>query len=121
MKKILAIMAVAGTLLASSAVYAGWGDGWCISGNDQGVSGQKVRNFQRDALKLMEMQLDLQDELSMDVPDGKRIAILRKKIIGLQSQLQAASDKYGIGWRTSNSSGNHQMINVSCGCNMCGW
>lgn len=125
---IVAVIAVVGALLASSAVYAGWGwgGGWCMSGNDRNVSTQKMRSFQKDTLKLrenlMEKQLDLQDELSMDVPDGKKVAALRKEIISLQSQLQATGDKYGMtDWGMGRGSGHRNMTNYGCGCGMCGW
>lgn len=124
----VAVIAVVGALLASSVVYAGWGwgGGWCMTGNGQNVSTQKMRNFQKDTLKLrenlMEKQLDLQDELSMDVPDGKKVAALRKEIINLQSQLQAAGTKYGMtDWGMGSGSGNRNMMNYGCGCGMCGW
>ena len=97
-----------------------------MTGTGQNVSTQKMRSFQQDTLKLrenlMEKQLDLQDELSMDVPDGKKVAALRKEIISLQGQLQAAGDKYGMSNRGMGSgSGNHNMMNNGCGCGMCGW
>lgn len=124
----IAVVAVAGALFASSIVYAGWGwgGGWCMSGNGQNVGTQKMRSFQKDTLKLrenlMEKQLDLQDELSVDTPDGKRIAALRKEIFSLQSQLQAAGDKYGMADYGMNSgSGHRQMMNTGYGCGMCGW
>lgn len=121
----VAVIAVVGALLASSVVYAGWGwgDGWCMTGNGQNVSTQKMRSFQKDTLKLreslMEKQLDLQDELSMDVPDGKKVAALRKEIINLQSQLQAAGTKHGMtDWGMGSGYGNRQMMDNGCGC---GW
>ncbi|ABL01280.1 hypothetical protein [Pelobacter propionicus] len=124
----VAVIAVVGALLASSVVYAGWGwgDGWCMTGTGQNVSTQKMRSFQKDTLKLrenlMEKQLDLQDELSMDVPDGKKIAALRKEIINLQGQLQTAGDKYGMpGMGMGNGPGHRNMMNTGCGCGMCGW
>ena len=127
-KRMVAVVAVTGALLASSVAYAGWGwgGGWCMTGNGQNVSTQKMRSFQKDTLKLrenlMEKQLDLQDELSVDVPDGKRVAALRKEIFSLQSQLQAAGDKYGMAdWGMNSGSGHHQMMNTGCGCGMCGW
>lgn len=124
----VAVIAVAGALLASSAVYAGWGwgGGWCMTGTGQNVSTQKMRSFHKDTLKLrenlMERQLDLQDELSMDVPDGKKVAALRKEIISLQSQLQAAGDKYGMtNWGMGGGMGHRQQMAGGCGCGMCGW
>lgn len=127
-KGMVAVVAVTGALLASSVVYAGWGwgSGWCMTGNGQNVSTQKMRSFQKDTLKLrenlMEKQLDLQDELSVDVPDGKRVAALRKEILSLQSQLQAAGNKYGMAdWGMNSGSGHRQMMNTGCGCGMCGW
>ena len=121
----VAVIAVVGALLASSVVYAGWGwgGGWCMTGTNQNVSTQKMRSFQKDTLKfresLMEKQLDLQDELSMDVPDGKKVAALRKEIISLQSQLQSAGDKYGMSdWGMGSGYGNRQMMDNGCGC---GW
>lgn len=127
-KGMVAVIAVVGALLASSVVYAGWGWGgdWCMSGNGQSVSTQKMRGFQKDTLKLrenlMEKQLDLQDELSMDIPDGKKVAALRKEIITLKSQLQAAGTKYGMtDWGTGSGSGNRNTMNYGCGCGMCGW
>ena len=97
-----------------------------MTGNGQNVSTHKIRSFQKDTLKLrenlMEKQLDLQDELSVDVPDGKRIAVLRKEIFNLQSQLQAAGDKYGMAdWGMNSGSGHRQLVNTACGCGMCGW
>lgn len=118
----VAVVAVAGALLASSLVYAGWGcgGGWCMTGKDQSVSTQKVRSFQKETLKiresLMEKQLDLQDEFSKDVPDGKRIAALRKEIIDLQSQMQAAGEKYGMSGGMGSGAGCRQMMNAGCGC-----
>lgn len=125
-KGVVAVVVVMGALLASSAVYAGWGwggGGWCMTGNSQGVSTQKMRSFQKDTLKLrenlMDKQLDLQDEFSKDVPDGKRVATLRKEIIDIQSQLQAAGDKYGMtDWGMGSGSGNRSMMDYGCGC---GW
>ncbi len=126
----VAVIAVVGALLASSVVYAGWGwgGGWCMTGTGQNVSTQKMRSFQKDTLKtrelLMERQLDLQDESNKDVPDGKRVAALRKEIIELQSQLQAAGNKYGMGNRgmAGNMGQRQAMTNGnSCGCGMCGW
>lgn len=124
-KGMVAVVAVVGALLASSVVYAGWGWGgsWCMTGTGQNVSTQKMRSFQKDTLKLreslMEKQLDLQDELSMDVPDGKKVAVLRKEIISLQSQLQAAGDKYGMSdWGMGHNTGNRHMMDSGCGC---GW
>ncbi len=128
-KGIITVVAVTGALLASSVVYAGWGwgSGWCsTTGYGQNVSTQKMRSFQKDTLKLREnlmvKQLDLQDELSMDVPDGKKVAALRKEIISLQSQLQAAGDKYGMGnWGMGSGMGQRQAMTSGCGCGMCGW
>jgi len=127
---LVAVVAVAVTFLASTVAYAGWGCGWggnwSMTGSGQTVSTQKMRSFQKDTLaireNLMGKQFDLQDELSMEVPDGKRIAALRKEIISLQSQLQAAGDKYGMAdWETAGSSGHHQSAYAGCGCGMCGW
>lgn len=122
------VIAVVVALLASSVVYAGWGwgGGWGMSGTGQNVSTQKMRSFQKDTLQLrenlMEKQLDLQDELSMEVPDGKRIAALRKEINSLQSQLQSAGAKYGMtDWGMGSGSGNRHMMDHGCGCGMCGW
>ena len=127
-KGMIAIVAVAGALLASTAVYAnwGWGGGCCTTGNSQTVSTQKVRSFQKDTTKvresLMEKRLDLQDEFAKDVPDGKRIASLRKEITDLQSQLQAAGDKYGVdNWAMGGGKGHRQQMAGGCGCGMCGW
>jgi len=123
----VAVVAVAGALLASSAVYAGWGwgGGWCMTGNSQTVSTQKVRSFQKETAKarenLMEKQLDLQDEFAKDVPDGKRIVMLRKEINELQSQLQTAGDKYGMGNWMGDGTGHRQQMTGGCGCGMCGW
>ncbi|KAA0889680.1 hypothetical protein [Oryzomonas rubra] len=122
----VAIVAVVGALLASSAVYAGWGSGWCMNGNGQNVSTQKMRGFQKDTLKLrenlMDRQLDLEDELGMDVPDGKRVAMLRREIINLQRQLQAVGDKYGIvNCGMGGGYGHRQMMGAGCGCGMSGW
>ena len=124
----VAVVAITGALLASSVVYAGWGwgGGWCMTGNSQTVSTQKVRSFQKETLKtreiLMEKQLDLQDEFNKDVPDGKRVAALRKEIIDLQGQLQAAGDKHGVGnWGMSGGMGQRQATTSGCGCGMCGW
>lgn len=123
-KGMVAVIAVAGALLASTVVYAGWGWGgvWCsTTGYGQNVSTQKMRSFQKDTLKLrenlMEKQLDLQDELNMDVPDGKKVAALRKEIINLQSQLQAVGTKYGMtDWGMGSGAENRQMMNNGCGC-----
>lgn len=128
-KVMIAAVAIMVALLATTAVYAGWGwGGWCMTGNGQTVSTQKIRSFQRETLKtreaLMEKQLDLQDELNKDVPDGKRVAALRKDIIELQSQLQASGDKYGVGnnWGMMNSgSSQRQVMTGGCGCGMCNW
>lgn len=127
-KGAVAVLVVMGALLASSAVYAdwGWGGGCCMTGNSHGMSTQKMRSFQKDTLKLrenlMDKRLDLQEEFSKEVPDGKRLAALRKEIVELQSQLQAAGEKHGMsnmgmggnmGWR--------QMGAGGCGCGGCGW
>lgn len=122
----IAVVAVTGALLASSVVYAGWGWGGCMTGSSQTVSTQKVRGFQKETLKtreiLMKKQLDLQDEFNKDVPDGKRVAALRKEIIDLQSQLQAAGDKYGMAdWGMVGGMGQRQAMTSGCGCGMCGW
>ena len=101
-KGLLGVAVVASALLASTAVYACWGLGndYYMNGDGQGVSTQNMRGFQRDTLKLreslMDRQLDLQDELAKDVPDGKRVAALRREITQIQSQLQATGDKYGM-------------------------
>jgi len=127
-KGIVAVLVVMGALLGSSAVYAGWGwgNGWCMTGNSQGVSTQKMRSFQKDTLKLrenlMDKQLDLQDELNTDVPNGERVAALRKEIIDMQSQLQATGEKYGMSnWGMGGNMGQRHATTGNCGCGMCGW
>ncbi len=133
-KGAVAVLVVMAALLASSAVYAdwGWGGGWCMTGNDPGMSTQKMRSFQKDTLKLreslMDKRLDLQEEFSKEVPDGKRLAVLRKEIVQIQSQLQAAGEKHGMSnWGMGGNMGmdgnmgQRQMGAGGCGCGGCGW
>jgi len=128
-KGIIAVVAVVGALMASSAVYAGWGwgnGGWCMTGNSPNVSTQKMRSFQKESFKaresLMDKQLELQDEYSKDVPDGRKIAALRKEIANLQDQLQATGDKYGVGnWGTGGGMNYRQSAGYGCGCGYCNW
>lgn len=124
----MGIAVLASALLASTAVYAcwGWGNDFYMNGYGQGVSTQNMRGFQRDTLKLreslMDKQLDLQDELATDVPDGKRVAALRREITQIQTQLQAVGDKYGMSnWGAGGNRGSRPASAGGCGCGMGCW
>lgn len=128
MQRSLVITTVAGMLLASSFAYAGWGwgGGWCMNGYGQSASTQQILSFQKETLTLREdlteKQLEFQDEISKDLPDGKRIAALRKEINDLESQLQTIGDKSGVGnWSMGEGMGYRRMMYSGCRCGRYGW
>ena len=97
-----------------------------MNGYGQSASTQQILSFQKETLTLREdlteKQLEFQDEISKDLPDGKRIAALRKEINDLESQLQTIGDKSGVGnWSMGEGMGYRRMMYSGCRCGRYGW
>ncbi len=93
------VVVVAVALLASTAVYAWWGD----YGPGYGAAYSNVDNmkkFQKETLslrdELMTKRIELQNEYGKSTPDSSRIVTLKKEIIDLQAKIQDVAAGYNI-------------------------
>ncbi len=97
---ILAVgLLTAGVVYACWGTYGGYGYGYG-PGYGTAANVDAVKKFQKETLSLrdnlMTKNFELQNEYNKPAPDHNRIASLRKEIIDLQADIQAAADKHGF-------------------------
>ncbi len=109
MKKgvIVSLILIAGLVIVS-AVYAhfpGGGFGTCLSRFDD-TDIETVKKFQKETLpmrdEMITKKLELRREYSKENPDRDRIAVLRKEIIDIRTNILKKSDEAGLpAWKNS--------------------
>jgi len=93
------------------------------SGDHTGASSASVRKFQKETLALRDelaaKRVDLREENNKPEPDSARISSLRKDIVDLETKIQSAADKYGVGaWGRGHGHG--MMMHAGNGSGGCG-